>query len=679
MTNADSLGFIVTPSSASEIKVAAYKDKNDSSIIGKMVYIDQKVDDKTFRALGTVTDTVTNNSFLSNEATLSATAGTRNTMPSGADLKSYSIKVQAVYSSEDGGVTWKQAGSSLPISPDTRSEVYSLSEVEMNNIIQDQREDVIHVGTFRGLEGVPVPMVLNSFNTKRGATHSAIIGRSGTGKTGFGQTLLFTQMKNQGHAIIVIDPQGQWSNEVGFLFSLQKAAKNLGREVKVLRVSEDLKLPLNPTLLAHFMEETRLWNSLQRMGEENRFSLSQEVSKKIVSLLKSDRTLAPKELLVKTFADIANSRSIMGRIYARGGDQSENLRRLFCALSGLPFINKAGEEELFTQEDLDDTQETWDSLVRKFTPLINLFSSSNLSGGSRTSLYRALEGVLKVRGPGEIAPYVILDMSSDVRLNSRANYAASSGADSQDDLLEMRNLLDNQEIKAHIVSTILDEIKRRAEESFATEGGGLDTQIAFDEAWRYAPKSSDVPKNSAIKELTEKLAGFALDTRKYGIGWTYILQVPSGLNETIWKQLTYVYSGYGMVGSDRKMLTELMDDANQMKLYDQFSSPQSTNVYPFMVTGPVSPLIFTSAPVFLNVFNTVEDMLSNNKRWIDTLCDQNGLPRFSGNVNSISIDSISIRSANPTPARPRSSRFESVKSYGGVTTSKEIVVEEPPF
>ena len=158
------------------------------------------------------------------------------------------------------------------------------------------------------------------------------------------------------------------------------------------------------------------------------------------------------------------------------------------------------------------------------------------------------------------------------------------------------------------------------------------------------------------------------------------------MNETIWKQLTYVYSGYGMVGSDKRMLTDLMDDPNQMRLYDQFSSPQSTNVYPFMITGPVSPLIFTAAPVFVNVFNTVEDMLSSNAHWLDTVCDRNGLPRFSNTPESISVSKPSspLKTTVLTPpvtqgASKKRSPIVPVKSYSGVETSKRDLIDDLPF
>ena len=521
MTENISLGFVIPPSTSSQVSVSAWSDNNNVGVVGKMVYVDQSIDGENYRALGTVTDTLTTNSVMTSGTSLAATANTRNNAFSGSDLKTYEIKIQSVYRQGEEG--WKQAGSGFPISPDTRQDVYGLDNNIINEIIQDKADDVVYVGNFRGIENSPAPLVLSGFNTKRGATHSAIIGRSGTGKTGFGQTLLLAQMKNEGHAIIVIDPQGQWSNEVGFLFSLQKAAQNLGREVKVLRVSEDIRLPQSSSLLAHFMEETRLWSALQRMADDNRYALSQEVSKKAISVLKENPNSSPKDILFKAFSDIAKSRAIMGRIYARGGEQGENLRRLFCFLTDQPFINKNEEEEIPTPEDLADASETWDSILNKFTPLINLFMKENLSGGPRVSLHSALSGILKVRGDGEVAPYVILDMSSDTALSSRANYAALTGVTSDTaTLLNMRNMLDNQEIKAHIVSTILDEVKHRAEEAFSNDGGLLDTQIVFDEAWRFAPRPGDVTKGSAIKDLTDKLAGFALDTRKYGIGWTYI-------------------------------------------------------------------------------------------------------------------------------------------------------------
>lgn len=687
MTRDGAYGIIVAPSTTREVKILTLNARNHTPAVGQTMYFDHELDDgHVYRCLGTVTDITTENNLVA-DAALAYSLSKDMDIHTGADSKVLTLKVQATYRSPDNGETWTQVGPGLLTSPDTKVRVRLMDEVEMARILKSDLANCSYIGTFRGMADVPMPMLLPGFATKRGATHSAIIGRSGSGKTGLAHTLFFAQMRNEEHGFIVVDPQGQWSSESGFIFSLQEAARLLGRDVQVLRVSEDIRLPLDVELMSHIMTETNLWWTMDRMKRENAQVFGEEVSKQVVRLLQSNPDLSPRELLLESLREIAGSRSILSRIYVRGGDAYERLRLTLCTITGEPYILEkgpnAGEEEIPEQEDLREAERTVEAILKKFHPIVNLFSPKNIQGGERRALGGPggfLSSVLRVRAKGETAPYIILDMSSDTSLNARASYARSTGVDNDAAVMaSMRAILDNQDIKAYIVSAVLNEVVRQAETAFAEGGGNLDTKIVFDEAWRFAPQPNRVERGSAIYALTKQLAGYALDTRKYGIGWTYILQSPDDLNSTIWKQLTYVWAGHGMVGADQNMIADLTDDKSQMKLYQQFSSPDSTGIYPFMVTGPVNPLIFTAAPSFVNIFNDVQDLLNANSSWINEICQRRGLPSFAHDASKIAVGA---RSAVRAPAPP-ATRLRGSEDRGqmrtGVPVKESGAVAEAPF
>lgn len=681
-------GFVGAPSTATEISVTSYLSKKDTPIIGQMVYTDQSLDDGyIYRSLGTVTQVTTNNPQSADPQIIAALAkDVGNTLPMLPDSKSLTMKIQATYRSTNGETEWEQVGTGLLSSPSTMSGVHILDETALASVLGDDINGAVYLGDFRGLTGVHMPMKIPGFSSRRGATHQCIAGRSGSGKTGLGHTLLAAQMRNEQHAIVVVDPQGQWSSESGFLFSLQSFARNLGREVTVLRVSEDIKLPMSEDLLSHMMTELDLWRALTRMAAENKEFFSDEVAKQIVSYMRShrDESPTPKDILLSAFYKISTSPSILGRVYSRGGDAGENLKMMLGAISDAPITDKNGEPVEFSDADRDDAEETLRSVMQKFTPLINLFLQENLNGGVRKSLggdRGFLSRVLRARSEGEVAPYVVLDMSSDVTLNARDAYAKATAADEDEDVSasrQMRVMLDNPDVKAHIVSTVLNEVVKRAEIAFAQGGANLDTQIVFDEAWRYAPNPSTVPRGSAIHALTDKLAGYALDTRKYGVGWSYILQSPEDLNPTIWRQLTYIWAGHGMIGSDRNMLSDRMDDSMQMRLYDQFADPSATGVYPFMALGPVNPLIFTSAPSFINVFSSPQEFLSANSSWINDICQRRSLMRFTHDANTIGFASVPAPTKKPVQAAGRSATNRGI-GESGVEAIREFTIEKPPF
>src|SRR5664279_4904627 len=59
-------------------------------------------------------------------------------------------------------------------------------------------------------------------------------------------------------------------------------------------------------------------------------------------------------------------------------------------------------------------------------------------------------------------------------------------------------------------------------------------------------------------------------------------------------------------------LADEVDHGAGLQLYQSFTDPRAMTekVYPFMLTGPVSPLSFTAAPVFLQVFTVWADTAS---------------------------------------------------------------------
>lgn len=685
MTN--SYGFVTSPSTPTSVRLAALTAKGLEPAMGMTAYFDMTLDDGfTYRAFGTITSVKTSNRASEDPLITMTMANEREMSNIGTDVREIELTIEAVWKRAGNEGGWSQAGGALPTSPSIRTKVYISSAETTQEVLGDTLRECSYVGTYRDLRSEPIPLMIPGFSSRRGATHQAIIGRSGSGKTAFAHTLFFAQMRNESHAIVVIDPQGQWSSESGFLFSLQSAARALGRPVSVLRVSEDIRLPRNEELMAYMMDEMNLWGRMTRMGEENARSFSVEVAKQVIAGIAANQDAEERDLLMDALRTIVRSRSIFGRVYARSGDAGDSLKHLLCYMTGEPYYNKDGEEEVPEDEDVDDANSTFSSVMEVFTPLVNLFMSKNLSGNPRRPLsgpHGFLSDVLKVRASGEVAPYVVLDMSADTRNVARAEYARAVGVEDADPMSQMREVLDNTEVKAHIVSSVLTQIVKYAESIFNENSGNLDTQIVFDEAWRYAPNEGSVDRRGAIAKLSRKLAGWALDTRKYGVGWTYILQSPKDLNDTIRKQLTYLHVGHGIIGADRRVLDDFTSDPAKTRIYDQFADPSSTGVYPFMSIGPSDPLVFTATPTFFNVFSEVSRLLEANKEWIDGICDRKGLPRFVGNPSRIALGSSSDSSprlrVSSSVVPPRARRANGPAIPSGVPAIESPSASRPPF
>lgn len=612
-------GFVSTNSTSKHVNLIAFDKDFPDAVVGRLVYFDVQIGEDIYRSIGTVTTMLTENSLFSSGFEMASSRGLGAEVQS-KDVRKSSIDIQAVFKMSKDGI-WEQHGSALPTSPTTRSAVFLLTEETINDMLQGASYPTI--GHFRGLNAV-VPLNIPNYGGATGAKHIGVLGRSGSGKTAASAMLLGTFMSHENHAIIVIDPQGQWSNENGIPFSPQKLAKGLGRDVAVLRMGEDIRLPMEVEIFSKMMTKINLWSRFRKMGPESRDAFSREVAERISRLPYKEFNIEPRELLSKIFKDIAYSQSAMARIYATT-EKQDSLRNELFMLAGEPVINSDGEQMIITDEDLADIESNWESILFAFKPLHSLFAGENLDGGKRRPLAGDngfLTGVFQVRGdnPTVPAPYVIIDMSPNVKLHAKAGLAKN------DAHLAMQKVLDNDDIKALMLQMILMEMKKSSEVAFAnSNGGNLNTQIVFDEAWRYAPEGKSTPE---IEQLANMLEGFALDTRKFGIGWTYILQSPADLKYGIWKQLSYVLAGYGLVGEDVRRLEALTDDVTQIDLYRQFIAPASTKQYPFMFMGPISPLIFSTSPTFLNAFTSVQDFLDSNEKWISAIVKRRGLPKI---------------------------------------------------
>lgn len=617
-------GFIA-PDSTNElinfIARATDKDEPLLSVVGKMLYFDTNIEGRVYRAVGTVTEMRTsNNSFNAAIKTVISKDEHQITTSAGRDLRESRFNIQAVFMRNGENQPWEQAAAFLPTSPSTQTNVYLVDDETVRELTANMLFP--SVGNFRGLN-TPLPINTPDFGGGRGAYHSGVVGKSGSGKTSGYTFVLSTYMRHEQHAIVVVDPQGQWSNENGFIFSPQALARGLGREVSLIRISEEVRLPKSAELISRIALNRKAWARMRRMGSENQEVFSHEVAERLVRNDRFDDE--PREQLTAAFKSIGSSKTTLRRIYASDDSREQFARFLHDLVGETPdWVDTDAENyEELTKEDEEDIERAWVSILKVFTPLLNLFASKNLEGNKRHALSGTgsiLTDIFQVRtAHSKPAPYVVIDMSPDIKNNARV------ALNKQDDMSNMAAMMDNESVKALILQVLFEEIKKASESAFAGGGGLLNTQIIFDEAWRYAPEGK---AELEIEELAEMLEGFAKDTRKFGIGWTYILQQPTDLRKGIWNQLTYIYAAYGLVGNDVRMMEERYSDKAQTAIYNGFISPASTNQYPLMIVGSISPLIFTNAPTFLDMFTSAEQFVNANNEWITQITTKRSLARI---------------------------------------------------
>ena len=571
------VGLVGSPSTTSKITVDIVEDATGVPLRGQLVSLTHDLDDRALIAIGTVTEIKTSNRWHEdpNMRGVLKRHGSLPHLSAVGDVRTADVLVQAAYSAETRdpaiGHPPTESGGSLTMSPTTGSSVSRVTDVFLQSLLRKHEDTMVYIGRIFQMDDVLLPVILRDFGSAESggageAYHTGIFGMTGSGKSVFACYLLAVQLLHSDLGVIVMDPQGQFRSEEGLTFSLQEWAKNHGRSVLVHSISNDLQLPHDAYLLTDLLSNTRFFRDLLSLkGKENRDSAEAEFTR-----LLRDQTNWPQrkgsEVLRGVLEAFAEDTQALVRVYA----SSASRRKLLGCLDTITS---------------DHTQ--MKQALELFEPLHSLFSPTNLSGGRRISLFKLLQDLLE---PGAVRQYIVLDFSAG----------------------QTSSLLDSTSVKARILRVVCRFLNQRAAHLYQS-GRSLNTLVVFDEAQRFA---SSKPEDDEARLLAEKLVDYVRTTRKYGLGWMFITQEVGSLRAGIYSQLRVRCFGYGLTsGSELNRLRETIGDPSAIDLYRSFVDPQAVrpSQYPFMLTGPISPLSFTGAPVFTNVYTDFEEFLNDNE------------------------------------------------------------------
>lgn len=574
---AEVVGVVGSPSSSGQITLDIVGDSAQKSLVGSMVVVEQEVSGQIEIALGTVAEVETVNPWHENISMRGVIAlhGKLVHLSERADVRGAEVQVQAVYA--ESGDTLEPTGAALSMSPSTGRNVYRVTDELLERITHREGDSIFYMGEVYRMPGVRLPFNTTDFGGQRGAFHCGIFGPSGVGKTAFTTYYLAGQMRHEDLGVLLIDPQHQFSSDRDLPFPLKAFARKLGREVVQVSLASQLRLPKDGPLMAELLAKTPFFK------RELNFRSAQPMEAVVYQTERFFRDYKDKHEKDWTKE---SARSLLLELVNHFEDTSDR-------------IYKGVDPRKTFVELLGDVRTDPSGPLRSFEIVLSLFAPTNLDGGSR----RSMEGLLAQlfeRVPGRPRPFVVIDMSA-------------VGLTKDEDV---RRALDDDGTKARLLRRLFSDLRRKAEEAFSGGEDLLNTLVVFDEAWRYAPRNSS---DAEIKDLSGRLADYARETRKYGLGWMYVLQAIHNLNPDVWEQLSSGFRtvGYGLAGGDRTVLMDYVDGAQSMSLYKSFPQPSEHNRrYPFMVMGAVSPLSFTQAPVFLEVYTEFKRFCAANAHWL---------------------------------------------------------------
>ena len=605
------VGIVGSDSSTSALTVDILNDARRRSVNGKMVLVAPQDEDGAHEyALGTVTSIVTRNRFHEDPAIrgVAALRGGIGNLTNRGDIKTATVDVQAAFRASLDGETINPLGGSLSFAPDTGEAVHVATAEVITSIAQAVTRDLFYLGNMYRQPDIPLPLHIPDFSGSRGSSFGAFFGPSGSGKTATATIAAASMMRHQAMSFLLIDPQMQFSTSAKVTrelpVDLRALAEAQGREVRQLSIVTDIQMTPNPRMFIDLLDNASYLSATSGLGASTKV---QEVRDLLMDYL-TEQTASKQgdddgkevENWFERDADalladvcqhlIDNATSVMSTESAR----DNFIDRLTTALNARGHSNpdKAGP---------------WRTKVKTFASFHAMFNPNRPDGTPKASID---DVVKKLCGSGRGAvgkgAFYILALGAPV--------GSKPSDDGAKDVAQAMRSTANQMVVLRTLFSAVEKESRRLYQRSDSEPANL--LIFLDEAARYTSDSSRAAPEA--RQMADDMARYMREIRKYAVGFWMILQEPSVMHESIWKQLLNGFRAFagGLVGSDLDKVREQIAGSGAMNLYQQLAQPSATNpVYPWMLCGSVSPINATNNPLFMEAF-TAQKWAAANHDWL---------------------------------------------------------------
>ena len=576
------LGYVSAPSTSNSIAIdiLPLKDGQGSPrVMGELIITEVREADTQIFAIGQVVEVTTRNQWHEN-ITFKGVIKEYGTIPhlSGqADIRTATVTVQSAF---------RVAGKSLiphvlGTSPTTGRRINLLTNATMKLIMQDRRGEIIYLGKAYGAD-VSIPFWLRHFSVGSSADrpssdayHIGVFGKTGSGKTVMAAMMLLGYGKHRSHmSFLILDPQSQFYNDRDLLPDNHKFADEIqGLEMRYQKIdltkdvyldSEDLDIAAG-LLAANGFLKNAFSGSLGT--PEKQEAMADLIERWIYNNNNQPRFLKqdPKQMLMKLLSYLSNE---------------EKLKFVYVQRSSLMKLQEAVQCTLERLSESDHSQ----ALIR-WRQVISLFQKSNTR---KMSLRSVVDQV--INEPGNC---IVLGLQT-----------GSQGSNDKE----------NEKLQALFIKLVQRRIVELAEKAYTSLESGqrpVNALIVMDEAHRFA---SSQPYDPMMREVSSGIVDAVRTTRKYGVGYMFVTQSLDSLHQEIIRQMRVFGFGYGLTtGTEFRRLKEIINHDPAANLYRSFIDPGSNNQYPFMFYGPISPLSFTGAPIFIEAYSRFGDIRNGLK------------------------------------------------------------------
>jgi hypothetical protein len=486
------------------------------------------------------------------------------------------------------GATFRESQSGfdpevLGLVPPTGTRVHRVDQPLLDRLLAVYQQEIVYLGRAYAND-VMYPMWFKHFGSGAGgageAYHIGVFGKTGSGKSGLAKMMLTTYARHPQLGILVIDPQGEFSLELGGTrvgqqaLNLDELVRAQGREIFIYRIA-DLQLDdwftFEEMLISlGICEELTVTHpaNAQRAAEVMRNALER-------SLTAQGRAQFP-------LASIGSREALTAALQSLLDNQA------------LQYIYPSRDPRLRLQNRAQDilTNRIGEVFAQKWEPLCSLFAG----GANRRRLFGIVSDLMGTSSSDAPRPVVIIDLSA------RGN----------------QGRFWTEELERRLLGKLLSTLIAQSTTSLAT-AQSANVLVVLDEAHRHAP-SGRLDEDTHAERLRLLLRRAVRETRKYGIGWFFISQTLGGLDNEILQQLRILAFGFGLaMGSEFDRLRDFCGgDKRALELYQSFRDPQSfprrdLQEFPFMAVGPVSPLAFSGKPLFFTAFTDPAEFARVNR------------------------------------------------------------------
>ena len=606
------IAAVSSPSTTDELSIDILASAADTRLVGSLVEFDLMQDGRQVCATGQITSLEMRNKFHENDVfkNIIKNKGRIPHLSGREDVRTAAISPGAVFGHD--GDNWGHEV--LGTVPAAGTPVRKLSQKKLDELVAMQASDLAYLGKAYGDDSVSLPMYLKHFgNPATGgqgeAYHTMVVGKTGSGKSTIEKMMLAVFSRHREMAILIIDPKGEFSDEIiGVGDSALRFAEilnGLGRATKrygIMQVRFEGYELFEEVLLSLGVDK-----DLNIRGADNKIELAQAFTE-IIRMPASGLTLdalGNRESLRTILEKIIEEEDgYLDRIY-KGKESQETLKKLI--------------EKILTN-DAHRIWKTWDFLGFLFQ-----------RGEGRPTIGEVVRELMTSL-PGE-RPLVTLDLSvSGMRrdiADMKDRFAAVQAADEERDLF-------TDSLQKKIIYRIVSDMRRLAETICSerlrmNDRTNVNTLVLFEECHRHIP-AKVASDDEDGKKLKQKIVECIRETRKYGLGWSFIDQTIGGIEKEVVQQVRCFFIGYGLqMGEELSSVRELIGgDTGDISLYRSFKDPASygrpsEKKFPWMAFGPVSPLV-ANHPLFFHAYGSEEFVVRNR------LPVKAGIPKAHDNV-----------------------------------------------